>query len=365
MASVKERGSARLAALRERRPLADHVVRSAAHYSARDGNAQAGAVTYFGFLSFFPVLALAFFAVGYISHVYPDARENLVELLEQLLPGVVGTGEGEIPLSTFEARAAALGWIGLVGVLYSGLGWVSGMRSALQVMFKLPRAEQPSFVVAKGRDLATLFVLGTVLLVSVSLSGAVSWFSEIILDWLGLADSWLAAAVLWLLGHGLAIAATTLLFMAMFRMLARPHVASRALWQGAVAGAVGFEVLKAAAGFLIGLTKETPAFQAFGVALILLIWINYFSRLVMLSAAWAYGAPVAEQVRELEAQPLVDEEELETLVPAPAAVVKEDASDAPLPAVRRRRRLERIGLASAAGAAAVAVLTWLGRRVRG
>ncbi len=365
MASVTERGSARLAALRERRPLVDHVAGTAAHYSARDGNAQAGAVTFFGFLSFFPVLALAFFAIGWISEVYPAARGDLVDLLEQLLPGVVGNGEGQISLATFEERAAALGWIGLVGVVYSGLGWVSGMRRALQVMFVLPREGQPGLLLAKAGDLATLVVLGAVLLLSVSLSGAVAWFSELILGRLGLADSWLAAALLWLLGHGLAIGATTILFIAMFRMLARPHVASRALWQGAVTGAVGFEVLKGAANFLIGLTKEQPAFQAFGVALILVVWINYFSRLVMLSASWAYAAPVAEQVRDLEAQPLATDDELESLTPAPAAVAREDPADAPLPAVRRRRRLERVGLASAAGVAAVAGLTWLGRRVRG
>lgn len=363
MSSLKERGSARVSALRERRPFLDHVAGTATHYGERDGNAQAGAATFFGFLSFFPILALAFFAVGYVSEVYPAARGDLVDVLEQVLPGLVGDAQGQISLATFEERAAALGWIGLVGVVYSGLGWVSGMRRALQVMFMLPREEQPSFLLAKGGDLAALMVLGAVLLVSVSLSGGVAWFSELILDWLGLADSWLAAAVLWLLGHGLAVAATTVLFMAMFRMLARPHVASRALWQGAVTGALGFEVLKGAANFLIGLTKEQPAFQAFGVALILLVWINYFSRLVMLSAAWAYAAPVAGQVRDLEAQPLVAEDELEDLLPAPAAVAREDAADAPLPAVRRRRRLERLGLASAAGALAVGGLTWLGRRV--
>jgi membrane protein len=366
MASLKERGSARLTALRERRPLVEHVLSTGAHYSARDGNGHAGAVTFFGFLSFFPILALAFFTVGYISEVYPDVRRELIQALEEVLPGVVGDAEGEIPLSTFEANAATVGWLGLLGLLYSGLGWISGMRTALAGMFVLPRQEHPNFLLGKGRDLLTLVVLGVILLVSVSLSGGLAWFSGLTLGWLGLDGSWLANGVLFLVGHGLAIAATTVLFVAMFTLLAQPHVARRAIWQGAVAGAVGFELLKGAANFLIEQTKEQPAFQAFGVALILLVWINYFSRLVMLSASWAYAAPVAEHVRELEAQPLVDEAELEEVVPAPAAVVREDAPDAPLPAVRlRRRRLERIGVASAAGAAAVAVLTWLGRRARG
>ena len=36
-------------------------------------------MTYFAFLSFFPILALAFFVVGYIAQVYPDAQNNLVD----------------------------------------------------------------------------------------------------------------------------------------------------------------------------------------------------------------------------------------------------------------------------------------------
>jgi membrane protein len=39
----------------------------------------------------------------------------------------------------------------------------------------------------------------------------------------------------------------------------------------------------------------------FGVTLILLVWINYFSRLVMFAAAWAYTSPSALAVRMTEA----------------------------------------------------------------
>jgi len=233
------------------------------------------------------------------------------------------------------------------------------------VMFVLPEQSQPGLLVGKGRDLLALAVLGAVLVLSVSLSGAVAWFSELILDVLGLAESRLAVGVLWALGHALAVAATTLLFMAMFRMLARPRVASPALWHGALVGAVGFELLKAVANFLIGATKEQPAFQAFGVALILLVWINYFSRLVMLSASWAYTAPVAEELRVLERTPLVEEGEVDTVVPLPTTVVDEDphAEPAWVGQERTRRRLETGG-AAAAGAAAGGMVVALLTRVR-
>ena len=46
------------------------------HYGAVKAGQQAGAVTYFAFLSFFPILALAFFAVGLVAEVLPERREQ-------------------------------------------------------------------------------------------------------------------------------------------------------------------------------------------------------------------------------------------------------------------------------------------------
>ena len=60
------------------------------HYGRVNAGSQAGAVTYFAFLSFFPILALAFFVVGYIARYFPDAQSNLVDGIEQVLPGMIG-----------------------------------------------------------------------------------------------------------------------------------------------------------------------------------------------------------------------------------------------------------------------------------
>jgi membrane protein len=294
MASIKERVTAKVERVREQHPFVDHVFAVLAHYSEVKGNVQAGAVTYFGFLSFFPILALAFFVVGFIANLYPEAEDALTEALQSVLPGMIGDGEGQISLDTFKQNASTIGVIGLIGVLYSGLGWLSGMRDALLIMFKMPQKEQPSFLVGKGRDLVVLMLIGFTLIVSVALSGALAGFSEVILGWVDLDDSVVAGVLLWAIVHGLAIAATTLLFVAMFKLLATPDLPRTALFHGAVLGAVGFEILKSIANFLIASTKDQPAFQAFGVALILLVWINYFSRVTMYGAAWAYSSPRAE-----------------------------------------------------------------------
>lgn len=371
MPSLKERVVGRVNALREERRSVDHVIRAFTYYSERNGNAQAGAVTFYAFLSFFPLLALAFFAVGYISQVYPDARRELLQAIDAILPGLVGRGEGEIPLSTFEEYAATVGLLGALGLLYSGLGWIAAMRRALAEMFRLPERNHLPFFRSRLRDLVALAVLGVVLVASVSLSGAMSWWSESILQALGLGQLRVAGVFLWVVTHALAIGATTLLFMAVFQLVPHSHVARRALWQGALTGAVGFEVLKALADYLFALTRERPAFQAFGTALILLVWINYFSRLVMLSAAWAYTAPVAEKVRAIEQEPLVPAEDAELVEPAPAAVIGEEqpededgqSSKPPEnPEPGERGNARRLGVLSAGVVAVVAALTWLGRR---
>lgn len=294
MVSVKQR----LAAARERRPLLDHLLRMQEHYGSVKAGQQAGAVTYFAFLSFFPILALAFFVVGVLSNVYPDANANLRSAIESVLPGLVGNKDGQLSLDDIRSFSGLAGLLGLAGVLYSGLSWVSALRDALVVVFEQPEGEVPSFVRGKLRDLMTLALIGLVLIVSVAVAGFVGGFADQVLDWLGLGTelAWVVQILVVLLGLG----ANMVLFFSMYRLLAEPHVPKRSLWSGALLGAVGFEVLKQVSGLLLSSTKGQPAFQAFGIALILLVWINYFSRLVLYAAAWAYTAPAARALRVSE-----------------------------------------------------------------
>ena len=292
--SLKSNVTAKVEEVRQRRPFFDHLVRTVQHYGSAKGSVQAGAVTYFAFLSFFPILALAVFVVGQIARIYPHAKDQLVQAIDQVLPGMVGPGQGQISLDSVQSFSGWAGLIGLLGVLYSGLSWLSAMRESLEVVFELPTKEQPNFIVGKTRDLITMVVVGLTLLVAVGISGAVIGFSDKILHAVGLGTSLspLLIVVSVLIGLG----ANTLLFFVIFKLLVEPHAPKRSLWSGALLGAVGFEVLKQLSGYLIASTKQQPAFQAFGIALILVVWINYFSRVVLYAAAWAHTSPAARAV---------------------------------------------------------------------
>ncbi|MGA9343835.1 MAG: YihY/virulence factor BrkB family protein [Nocardioidaceae bacterium] len=296
---IGSKAKSRVDRLREKYPFVDHVVRMQQHYSKIQGNVLAGAVTYFGFLSFFPILALAFAVVGYVSIAYPDARQNLTTAIEQLLPGIISSSgqPGTISLKDIEDAKAFAGVIGFAGVLYSGLGWLSGMRGALRDAFHVPQSQRRSFIVGKGVDLVTMVVIGLVLIVSVGISGVVKGLTDDIVSSMGLDGFGLAQPIVWVVGVLLGIAASTLLLFIIYWVLPDPDIPARALWQGALLGAVAFEVLKQLVVNVLGGVGGSP-FAPLAIAITLVVWINYFSRIIMYGAAWAMTSDLAATVTE-------------------------------------------------------------------
>lgn len=107
-----------------------HLVRAFSRYQSDTGDRLAAAVTYFG-LSFFPLIALAFAVLGYLVAYQPTIRDQVTSQLTQNFPGLIG-GPNGINVDQIAAAKAGAGIIGLLGLLYSGLGWPMpcGRRSA-------------------------------------------------------------------------------------------------------------------------------------------------------------------------------------------------------------------------------------------
>src|SRR3954468_10845617 len=66
----------------------DHLGRAYIRYRDQRGDRMAAALTFYGFLSFFPLVALAFAVTGYVVAISPHAREAVAKALDQLLPGL-------------------------------------------------------------------------------------------------------------------------------------------------------------------------------------------------------------------------------------------------------------------------------------
>jgi membrane protein len=327
---LKDRLMARVAAARDRFGLLNHAVETVLHYNNVRGNVLSGAVTYFGFLSFFPVLALGFATVGYVALAYPDADEDLLTGLQSVLPGLVGEEGSDAPIkiSTFTDAARTATVFGAVGLLYTGLGWLSALREALQAIFGVPPGDARNLVMGKLFDLVTLLVLGVVLVLSVSLSGLVTASLDATLGFLRLDDVPGMGLLAWAVAVSLGVAVTTALFLTMFKLLPDPDLPRMALAKGALFGALAFELLKALANTLISTATRNPAFALLGVSLVLLVYINYFSRIALLAASWAAmsaeGKPVLARREVEEVERIIGGE---PQVPATMGAFREASTD--------------------------------------
>ena len=162
---------AALASAREKRPALDHLIRAFGRYQADAGDRQAAAVTFFGFLSFFPLVALAFSLVGYVSEWFPTAQVEITKAMNQAFPGLIGPGPNQININDIVAARAGAGLLGLLGLAYAGLGWVDALRDGLRRVFGTLDEKLP-FVKKKLVDVLVLLMLGGAVLASIVVSSA-------------------------------------------------------------------------------------------------------------------------------------------------------------------------------------------------
>ena len=288
--SILDRVKERIRDVRNRRPVLDHAVRTYDRNGEVLGGQLAAAITYFGFLSFFPLLALAFSLVGVLTDVYPSAQDDVTGAVEQAFPSLVGSGEGQIDIQQVIDAKAGAGLVGLLGLAYAGLGWLDALRDALRRVFGTDNVAI-GLVRKKLVDVFVLALLGSSLLLSLAASSLATAATTYALEQVGLADSLVATVLLRVLSVGLALAVDVVIFAILLSRLSGARLPWRQVRSGAVLAAVGFEVLKLVGTFLVGRTTTNPLYATFGVVVGLLVWINLVSRLMVLAAAWTATQP--------------------------------------------------------------------------
>lgn len=314
MPAFVDRAKNRFAELRRRHVWLDRVVRMQQHYSKARGSQLAGAITYFSFLSLFPLIAIAFAVLSYVVLYYPDARAQADSFLTENLPGLVGTGPNQLNVNDIAAAGSArvsAGVAGIAGLLYSGLGWLDALRESLRQMW----AVEPgggNVIVKKIKDVFLLILLGGAVLVTTALSSIASNLSVQVLGALNLGTGTVATLLLRLLTVALAVLANTIILTIIFARLPGHRLPWKNMLTGALLSAVGIEILKQVSTLIIGNTTKNPVYGTFAVIIALLVWFNFMARVVMYGAAWAVVGPVPTVEAQVAAEgETLDEEEAE------------------------------------------------------
>ena len=260
-------------------------MRAGARYTERHGDHYAAAVTYFSVLSLVPLLMIAFAVAGFVLQAQPDLLAELQASITKAVPGSLGETLNNV-IDTAIKSAATVGFFGLLVALYSGIGWMTNLRTALSEQWgQVPTP--PPIVKRVLFDLAALLGLGLALAVTFAVTGLLSGFAGTVLAFLGLAQRPGAEVLLTLLGVLIGLADNWLIFVWVLARLPRERVALRSASKAAVLGAVGFEVLKQGMAIYLQTITRTPSGAVFGSTLGLLVFIYYASRFVLFVTAWS------------------------------------------------------------------------------
>ncbi|WP_371407276.1 YihY/virulence factor BrkB family protein [Kribbella sp. NBC_00662] len=277
-------------------------------YGDQRGNRLAGATSFFGFLSLFPLIVLAAAIIGPL--LGDDAIETLKKSLEQNLPGV----GNNIDIDALIAHAGTIGLISGIGLLLTGLGWIDAMRASIRLMHELD--DQPGNAVQqKLADLGALVGLGLMGLIATGASSVLTGLSRRIVDASNMDGTWLATWGLQLISIVVGIGAGALLFGYLMTALPRIAMPPKVLLIAALAGGIVFYLAQRLGNLYVShVIGANAAYGALALPLALLVWIYLMTRVIMLIAAWTKEATV---VPEVESAPEEVVEEPEPLLLGP------------------------------------------------
>jgi len=226
---------------------------------------QAALLTYYSFLSLFPLLLVLTTLTSELSHSHPQLQHDIVRSVTAYFP-VLGSQLSD-HINTLHKNGVALA-VGVILTLYGTRGVADAFRRGVQNIWHVPKAQRISFPKTVPHSLMIVVVGGGGFVIASVCTG-------------------LAATA----GHGLDFRLLSIvinlfilfwLFTFLLTVCLPRHVPLKDTRSGALAAAVGLVVLQAFGGYV--LKKEVRHLDAlysyFAVALGLLFWIYLQAQLL-------------------------------------------------------------------------------------
>jgi len=135
-------------------------------YLDDQGGYLAALITYYGFVSLFPLLLLLTSGLGVVLAGRPDLQEQVLHSTLSQFP-VIG-GQLHQPEGLSGGTVAVV--VGIVGALYGGLGVGQAVQNAMDSVWAVPRHQRPDPVRSRMRSLLLLLVLGSAAITATALS---------------------------------------------------------------------------------------------------------------------------------------------------------------------------------------------------
>lgn len=234
-------------------------------YSEDDAGYRAALLTYYAFVSLFPLLLILTTITGFIAQSYPEATENIVKGATDYFP-VLGTQLAD-HVNGLRSTGFAL-VVGLLFTLYGARGVAEALQHGVRRIWGVKRSERPGFPQSTFNSLKIVVIGGSGFILAALSVGVAS------------------AA-----GHGwefklLAAALNLVLLFCLFTFLINACLPSRVTLKqtrlGAITAAIGLVILQSVGGYLLAreLKNLDALYSYFAISLGLLFWIYLQAQII-------------------------------------------------------------------------------------
>ena len=231
----------------------------------------AALITFYGFLSLFPLLLLLTSIVGFALRNNDDLRLQILDSTLSQFPII--SEELRDPQGLQGSGVALV--VGALTALYGALGVAQALQNAMNVMWAVPRNRRPNPLEARGRSVLLIATAGVAVLVTTALSIAAGPAN----------DGGLASPVGIVAAVG-AVVLNSMIFVAAFRIATARRVRLGELLPGAIVAAIVWQLMQLFGGaYVRAIVKDSSlSYGVFALVLGLLAWTFAVSIGVVASA---------------------------------------------------------------------------------
>jgi YihY family inner membrane protein len=245
-------------------------------YKAFDDRApyMASLVTYYAFVSLFPLLLLFVSIMGFVLQSDPSLRQTIENSAVSDLPGIGNILRQNI--QGFKGSGVGIA-LGLLGLLYGGMGAMQSSQYAFNTFYGVPRRQQPNPFRSRTRSFGVLLILGTTIVISTGINLAISDANSV--------SSQLGVGFT-VAGYLADLAINIVLFSAAFRVLTVVDLKWFEVVPGGILSAAVWELFQTfGSRYVVHEARHGDAlYGIFGVVLATVAWIYLVALIVMLSA---------------------------------------------------------------------------------
>jgi membrane protein len=238
-------------------------------YLDDQGGYLAALITYYGFVSLFPMLLLLTTGLGVVLAGHPGLQEQVLHSALSQFP-VIGSQLHQ-PGGLSGGTVAVV--VGILGALYGGLGVGQAVQNAMDSVWAVPKNKRPNPIRSRVRSLLLLLALGSAVIGATVLSGV--------------AQTTHALGVFGKIGVVVAtVAINALICLVAFRVTTARELTYRQVLPGAVAAAFIWQILQwFGAGYIQHTVKTASATNSiFALVLGLLAFLYLVSTTLVLCA---------------------------------------------------------------------------------